>query len=124
MTTNFNQNQLNTLVSQGSNNIFIVPNDLDYFKNVLNAIQKSYELEPNLYSIDYDSFSKFVTEHNFSVKKIIPYFKNLKRIVNFYYSHNNQDNNFQRENFIQLWQNTFKFFQTIAIFSMIVYDSI
>ena len=61
MTTNFNQNQLNTLVSQGSNNIFIVPNDLDYFKNVLNAIQKSYELEPNLYSIDYDSFSKFVT---------------------------------------------------------------
>lgn len=114
MTTNSTQNQLNTLVAQSCNNIFIVPNDSDnfyYLKNVFNAIQKSYELEPNLYSIDYDSFSKFVTEHNFSIKKIIPYFKNLNRVVNLYYSHNNLDNNFQRENFIQLWQNTFKFFQ-------------
>ena len=62
MNTNSNQNQLNILISQASNNI--VPNhsnNPDYLKNFLNSIQKSYELDPNLYSIDYDSFSKFVT---------------------------------------------------------------
>ena len=105
MTTNSNQ---------PASNIHIVSNDsnhLNYMKNFLNSIQKAYELDPVLYNIDYDLFSKIANEHHFSLKKITPYFKNLNRIVNFYYSYNNKNDIFNREDFLQLWQHTFKFFQ-------------